>query len=138
MFTGLIESICTVSSAVRQGGGLRVIMPLSQDAKYGESIAVNGVCLTIAEVKGNSAQFEVSGETLSRTTLGGLKAGAQVNIERALQANGRVGGHFVQGHIDAVGKVRKIEKKGDFWQFVFEAPKDIWEFLIPKGSIAID
>lgn len=138
MFTGLIESICTVSSAVRQGGGLRVIMPLSQDAKSGESIAVNGACLTVAEVKGNSAQFGVSGETLSRTTLGGLKAGVQVNIERALQANGRLGGHFVQGHIDAVGKVKKIEKKGDFWQFVFESPKDIWEFLIPKGSIAID
>jgi riboflavin synthase len=138
MFTGLIESVYTVSSTVRQGGGLRVIITLGQGAKYGESIAVNGVCLTVAEVKGNLAQFEVSGETLSRTTLRGLKAGVQVNIERALQANGWLGGHFVQGHIDAVGKVKKIEKKGDFWQFVFESPKDIWEFLISKGSIAID
>ena len=138
MFTGLIESVCKVNSAVRQTGGISLQINLGQAVKIGESIAINGTCLTVASLKGNTAEFDVSGETLSKTTLGNLKTGSTVNIERAMQAADRFGGHFVQGHIDAIGKVKKIEKKGDFWQFIFETPKEILDYIIPKGSIAID
>ena len=138
MFTGLIETICKVASAVKKAGGMRLAVNLGRDVKCGDSIAVNGVCLTVAGLKGTAAEFDVSEETLSKTTLGRLKAGSEVNIEKALKADGRFGGHFVGGHIDAVGIVKKIEKKGDFWQFDFETPKDIQDFLIPKGSIAVD
>jgi riboflavin synthase len=138
MFTGIIESVCRVVSTVRQGGGMRLGIDLGQGVKFGESIAVNGVCLTAAGLKGNTAEFDVSGETLTKTTIGNLKTGSLVNIERAMPANDRFGGHFVQGHIDAVGKIKKIERKGDFRQFVFESPKEILDYIIPKGSIAID
>lgn len=138
MFTGIIESVCRVVSAVRQGGGMRLGIDLDWGVKLGDSIAVNGVCLTAADLKGNLAQFDVSGETLMKTTLADLRSGALVNIERAISANDRFGGHFVQGHIDTVGKIKKIERKGDFWRFVFEAPKEILDYIIPKGSIAID
>jgi len=138
MFTGIIESVCRAVSTVRQGGGIRLEIDLGQAVKFGDSIAVNGVCLTVAGLKGNLAEFDVSGETLTKTVLGNLRAGALVNIERAMSANDRFGGHFVQGHIDAVGKIKKIERKGDFWQFVFESPKEILDCIISKGSIAID
>jgi riboflavin synthase len=138
MFTGLIESVCKIDLAISKAGGIRLRIDLSQGVKCGDSIAVNGVCLTVAGSKGAVTEFDVSGETLSKTTLGNLKANSLVNVERAMLANDRFGGHFVQGHIDAVGKVKKIEKRGDFWQFVFEAPKEILDFLIPKGSIAVD
>jgi riboflavin synthase len=138
MFTGLIESVCKVNSAVRQTGGMRLQINLGMAVKTGESISINGVCLTAASVKGNIAEFDVSGETLSKSTLGNLKTGSAVNIERAMAADDRFGGHFVQGHIDATGKIKKIEKKGEFWQFTFEAPKDILDYIIAKGSIAID
>jgi riboflavin synthase len=138
MFTGIIESVRKVVSAGRQSGGMRLEIDLGQAVKSGESVAVNGVCLTAVSPKGNTAQFDVSGETLTKSTLGNLKTGSAVNIERAVSANDRFGGHFVQGHIDANGKVKKIERQGDFWQFVFEAPKDILDNIVPKGSIAID
>jgi riboflavin synthase len=138
MFTGIIESVCRVVSTGRQGGGMRLEIDLGQAVKLGESVAVNGVCLTVCSSKGNSAQFDVSGETLTKTTIGNLKTGSLVNIERAMSANDRFGGHFVQGHIDANGKIKKIERQGDFWRFVFEGPKDILDYIIAKGSIAID
>ena len=138
MFTGLIESVCKVGSTVSKTGGMRFAINLGQAVKYGDSIAVNGVCLTVASLKGAVAEFDVSSETLSKTTLGRLMVGSQVNIERAMQTADRFGGHFVQGHIDAVGKVKKIEKKGEFWNFVFEVPKEILDYIIPKGSIAVD
>jgi riboflavin synthase len=138
MFTGLIESVCKVSAAIGQNDSFVLQINLGQAVKIGESVAINGVCLTVASIKGNTAQFDVSGETLSKTTLKSLKIGSSVNIERAMSANDRFGGHFVQGHIDVIGKVKKIEKKGDFWRFTFETPKEIMDYIIPKGSIAID
>jgi riboflavin synthase len=138
MFTGLIESVCKISSAVGGLSGMKLYINLGKEAKIGDSVAINGVCLTISRFQGQSAEFEVSGETVSRTTLKNLKTAASVNIERAMSANDRFGGHFVQGHIDAVGKIKKIERKGDFWEFVFESPKELKDYLIPKGSIAID
>ncbi|HBG27413.1 MAG: riboflavin synthase subunit alpha [Planctomycetes bacterium GWF2_41_51] len=143
MFTGLIESVCKVTSANVSAGGMKLQLNIGNEAKFGESIAVNGVCLTVSKMQGLSAEFDVSGETVSRTTLKGLKTGDFVNVERALPADGRLGGHIVQGHIDAVGKIKNIEKKGEFWKFIFEIPKEsatdnVKDYLIPKGSIAID
>lgn len=138
MFTGLIESVGRVGSAVGGADGMKLQLELGFEAKIGDSIAVNGVCLTISSFQGKAARFDVSGESVSRTTLKNLKTGAFVNIERAMSADARFGGHFVQGHIDATGKIKKIERKGDFWQFVFEYPKELKDYIIPKGSIAID
>ncbi|OHB53578.1 MAG: riboflavin synthase subunit alpha [Planctomycetes bacterium GWF2_42_9] len=138
MFTGLIEKICKVAAVIGGSSGMKLQINLGLDAKIGDSIAINGICLTISRFQGGVAEFEVSGETVSRTTLKDLKTGAMGNIERAMSAGGRFGGHFVQGHIDAVAKIKKIERRGDFWHFVFENPKEIKDFLIPKGSVAID
>lgn len=150
MFTGLIESVCKISSAVARTGGISLTVNLDRDVKSGppcrdclqvaagDSIAVNGVCLTVAQLKGSAAQFDISAETLSKTALGGLKTGTEVNVERAMKADDRIGGHFVSGHIDATGIVKKIERKGDFWIYTFGAGKEISDYIIPKGSIAID
>ncbi len=138
MFTGLIESVCRVNSTVNKTGGMRLSINIGWAAQSGESIAINGICLTVAGLKGNMAEFDASGETLAKTTLGKLKTGSLVNVERAMSASDRFGGHFVQGHIDATGKIKKIENKGGFWQFVFETPKDVLDYIVPKGSIAID
>jgi riboflavin synthase len=138
MFTGLIEAVSKVGSAVSKIGGMRLGINFGLTTKCGDSIAINGVCLTVSSLKGTVAEFDVSGETLSKTTLGNLKAGSLVNIERAMLANDRFGGHFVQGHIDAIGSVKKIEKKGEFWIYVFKVGKDILDYIIPKGSIAVD
>jgi riboflavin synthase len=138
MFTGLIESVCKVGSAVGGASGMKVQINLGFEAKIGDSVAINGVCLTISRFQGLNAEFEVSGETVSRTTLKNLRTAAPVNIERAMSINDRFGGHFVQGHVDATGKIKKIERKGDFWEFVFESAKELKDYLIPKGSIAID
>jgi riboflavin synthase len=138
MFTGLIETVCKVSLSVSKTGGIRLTINLGWDVKCGDSIAVNGVCLTATGLKGTVAEFDVSAETLSKTTLGKLKACSEINIERALKADDRLGGHFVQGHIDTIGKVKKIEKKGDFRVYAFEVGKEISDFLVSKGSIAVD
>jgi riboflavin synthase len=138
MFTGLIESVCKVRIAVSKAGGMRLGIDLGQTARCGDSIAVNGVCLTVAGSKGPVAEFDVSAETLSKTILGKLKTGSEVNMERAMQAADRFGGHFVGGHIDAIGTVKKIEKKGEFRLYVFEVGKETLDYIIPKGSIAVD
>jgi riboflavin synthase len=138
MFTGLIEKVCKVGAVIGGTSGMKLQINLGFDAKIGDSIAINGTCLTISRFQGGVAEFEVSGETVSRTTLKNLKTGVMVNIERAMSVGERFGGHFVQGHIDAAGKIKKIERRGEFWHFVLESPKEIKDYLIPKGSIAID
>jgi riboflavin synthase len=141
MFTGLIESVCKVVSAVGTAGGIRLAVDLGrtgETAESGDSIAINGTCLTIASIRGTVTEFDVSAETLSKTTLGNLKIGSPVNVERAMQVTDKFGGHFVQGHIDAVGKVKKIEKKGDSRLFVFQTNSDVLDYIIPKGSMAVD
>ena len=141
MFTGLIESVCKVVSAVGTAGGIRLAVDLGrtgETVESGDSIAINGTCLTIASIRGTVAEFDVIAETLSKTTLGNLKIGSPVNVERAMQVTDKFGGHFVQGHIDAVGKVKKIEKKGDSRLFVFQTNSDVLDYIIPKGSMAVD
>lgn len=141
MFTGLIQQVCTVKALSKSGGSAALTIDLGQlanQAKTGDSIAINGSCLTVSKLAGTSATFDVSGETLTKTTLGKLSPGAKVNVELALRADDRFGGHFVLGHVDNTATILKIEKKGDFSTFTFAAPKDLLDQLVPKGSVAVD
>jgi riboflavin synthase len=142
MFTGLIESIGTVRRASAAGGQMTLAVelgaPVGQDARVGDSIAVNGVCLTVCGLEGACARFDVSGESLAKTTLKGLTVGAKVNLERAMSAQGRFGGHIVQGHIDGVGAVAAIKKQGAFAVFRFSATPALLGQMVLKGSAAVD
>ena len=130
MFTGIIESL----GKVRQlEGGVLLIDAEPQDWKLGESVAVNGCCLTLVDWS-DGLRFDLSEETLKRTALETLEAGSPVNLERAMRADGRFGGHVVQGHVDGVGQLKEI--KGE--AFVWTIPSDLSRYLIDKGSIAID
>lgn len=106
--------------------------------KNGDSIAVNGACLTVTEFDNSSFTADVSGETVKRSNLGKQRAGDRVNLERPMKLSDRLGGHLVSGHIDGIGIVRGVEKKGGMLHFTFEVPKEIQPYLISKGSIAID
>ena len=108
------------------------------DLTMGESIAIDGCCLTVVAVTGNAFALDVSHETLDRTSLGQLRAGHLVNLERALRVGAALGGHFVLGHVDGVGDIASIDRHGDAWDVAFNAPREVAEFLIPKGSVAID
>ena len=141
MFTGIIQHVCSVKSLAPAAGGVVLSVDLKQLAsqvKIGDSIAINGVCLTVAKLSNGLATFDLSGETLEKTTLGKLTIGQTVNVELALRADDRFGGHFVLGHVDGVAAISRIEKKGEFVSMTFIAPKDLLEQMIPKGSVAID
>jgi len=141
MFTGLVEATGTVVSTRPAGGGRRIsIRPgfAAGDLVLGESVAVNGVCLTVTAVEGGAAAFDVSPETLRATNLGALGPGARVNLERAMKMSDRFGGHLVSGHVDGVGTVRAVEPAGDYTYYRIEAPPEILAVSIPKGSIAVD
>jgi riboflavin synthase len=141
MFTGIIEAVCRVQAVSAARGGLKLAVEMGKiapEVRIGDSIAVNGVCLTASAIRQNVIEFDVSAESLAKTTLEKLKVGSQINIERAMKADARFGGHFVQGHIDAIGKISKIQKEGDFWRFSFSVSDEIKGGLVAKGSIAID
>ncbi len=141
MFTGLVEAVCTVKSVVRTADSLRLevnLASLATDVKIGDSIAIDGACLTTVSLRDNAAAFDVSNETLAKSTLGSLKTASAVNVERAMKAGDRFGGHFVQGHIDGKAKIEKIEKKGNFRDITFSAPAELLEQMVTKGSITID
>ena len=141
MFTGLIETICIVKSAGRAGDSMVLTMDLGAlagESKTGDSIAINGVCLTIARLQGSLASFDVSAETLAKSTLGKLKSSSKVNIERSLKANDRFGGHFVLGHIDGTAKIDAIDKSGEFANIRFAAKTELLDAIIVKGSVAVD
>jgi riboflavin synthase len=149
MFTGIIQKIGSVKALSKSGDSAALTVDLDQlanHAKTGDSIAINGVCLTVTKPTGTLATFDVSGETLAKSTIGKLTSGAKVNIELALRAEDRFGGHFVLGHVDGTAIIKKIEKKAgstsspqaDFAAFTFAAPKDLLEQMIPKGSVAVD
>ncbi len=141
MFTGLIEAVCTVKS-VRQGEISMLLTidlgELAEDGKIGDSIAINGVCLTIARLEGGLATFELSGETLAKSTLGKLKPSSQVNVERAIRAADRFGGHFVQGLIDGTATIKAIDKCGRFADMMFAAEPGLLNAMVVKGSVAVD
>jgi riboflavin synthase len=141
MFTGLIKAICTVKSAYSTGGGMRLAVDLGKladECKHGDSIAINGVCLTIAQMQGNLAEFEVSSETLAKSTLGKLKSSSPVNAELAMKADDRFGGHFVLGHVDGVATIKTISQQGQFAVIKFAAAAELLAQMVVKGSVAVD
>jgi riboflavin synthase len=140
MFTGLVESLGTVTRAEDTGAGRRLAVrdPIGPRLAVGESVAVNGVCLTVVETRGEEFAFEVGPETLLRTNLGGLRTGDRVNLERALRVGDRLGGHFVQGHVDAVGTIDRRARNGDWEDVWFRCPAELTRLMVPKGSIAVD
>jgi riboflavin synthase len=141
MFTGLIEAICTVKSIGRSGGGMLLAIDLgklAEDSKIGDSIAINGVCLTVSRLDGSVADFDVSSETLTKSNLGKLSAGSKVNAERAMRAGDRFGGHFVAGHIDGTATIKGIEKLGQFANMEFTASPELLSQMVAKGSVAVD
>ncbi len=142
MFTGLIEAIGVVRRAALAGKQMALHVDLGptvgRDAQLGDSIAVNGVCLTVRRLQGSCAEFDVSGESLARTTLKSLKPGSKVNLERAMSAQGRFGGHIVQGHIDGLGTLAEIRKDGDFATFRITASSELLTQMVAKGSVAVD
>ena len=137
MFTGIIEEVGRVTSV--QAGGLVIAAGnVLQGTKPGESIAVNGVCLTITDFDDNSFSVDVMPETSKRTNLGLLGVGDEVNLERPLAVGGRLGGHLVQGHVDATGRVISITWEGEARIIRFEAPPEVMRYVVEKGFIAID
>jgi len=139
MFTGIIHSSGVIESLERldAGGRLRIRGVDDQPFTRGESVAVNGVCLTVIP-NANALMTEISNETLSRTTLGSLGIGAPVNIERALGVGDRFGGHFVQGHVDTTGTLISKKSEGEFAVYRWSFPAEFAELLVSKGSIAVD
>ena len=141
MFTGLIEEKGKVVRATSAAGGIKLAVEakvVSQDVKVGDSVAVNGACLTAVEVAPPMLTFDVVRETVDRTTLGRLKPGDPVNLERPMRAGDRFGGHMVLGHVDGIGTIREIRKAGTETVFRFEAPPEIMALVVEKGSIAVD
>lgn len=141
MFTGLIESQGIVTRIERISGGVRleVYAPdFGRDMAIGDSVAVDGACLTITRFIRGAFLVDVSAETLDRTTLGRLTQGSSVNLERALRMSDRFGGHFVSGHVDGVGRVVMRQAAGNSTLYTFAAPETVSAFLVPKGSVAID
>jgi riboflavin synthase len=142
MFTGLIEATGIVHAIERRGGDLRLAIASAAletaDVRLGDSIAVNGVCLTVVALDASSFAFDVSGETLACTTLGGWHAGTPVNLEKALRLGDRLGGHLVTGHVDGVGRVLSVlpDARSQRWRFTL--PRPLARYVAAKGSIAVD
>ena len=139
MFTGLIEATGEVTARTPTTGGQRLLVrsPLTAELKLGDSVAVNGVCLTVVQT---DAAFgaDVGPETLRVTTLGSLEPGAVVNLERPLRGDARMGGHFVQGHVDAIGRIENLRPASDFLWLTVSFPPELARYLVLKGSVAVD
>ena len=141
MFTGIIEELGRVREIEQRGEDARIVIEaraVTEGSREGDSISVNGVCLTALEVTPDSFAADVSKETLFRSTLGQLQAGSPVNLERAVTPSTRLGGHIVQGHVDARGEFLASENHGDSWTFRFSYPKEIARYLVLKGSVAVE
>jgi len=142
MFTGLIESVGEIADiqAIDAGYRLRITSDIAADLRLGESIAVNGVCLTVIDAQTASGSFsaEIGPETAKVTSLGGLKSQSLVNLERAMPADGRFGGHMVLGHVDGTGTIESIRPEAEFWWITVVYPAALAPYLIHRGSIAID
>ena len=140
MFTGIVEGLCPVIG-IQRGGTWRVSIELGElaaDVKPGDSVAIDGACLTAVAVEGGRVDFEAIGETLARTTLKDLRVGRKVNIERSLRVGDRLGGHFVAGHVDAVGTIRAKEPRPDQTLLRVTIPAELMRFVAVKGSVAVD
>ncbi len=141
MFTGIIEELGKVRQIEERGENARIVIEahiVTEDTKHGDSIAVNGVCLTALDIQTDSFAADVSKETLFRSTLGSLRAGLPVNLERAVTPTTRLGGHIVQGHVDARGEFVGVEDHGESWTVRIAYPKEIARYLVFKGSVTVE
>ena len=140
MFTGLIEGVGQLAERTPTNGGvrLRIRTPMAPELAPGDSLAVNGVCLTVTQAERSEIHADVGPETIRVTTLGGLPTGTVVNLERPLRADQRFGGHFVQGHVDAVGCVEELRRESEFHWLTVSFPAALAPLIVPKGSIAVD
>jgi riboflavin synthase len=141
MFTGIIEELGSVRSIEERGENARLVISarvVTEGTNHGDSISVNGVCLTALDIEPDSFAADVSRETLQRSTLGSLKRGAPVNLERAVTPATRLGGHIVQGHVDARGQFLGVENHGESWTLRIAYPKEIARYLVFKGSVAVE
>lgn len=141
MFTGLVEEVGQIRVCQNRGDGLSLTIKASHiltDMALGDSIAVDGVCLTVEHFTDSDFSVQAVGETVSRSTLGHKSVGTAVNLERAMQAQNRFGGHFVQGHVDGVASIEKIEKRDPGYWLMVSLPQDMTKFVVEKGSITLD
>jgi riboflavin synthase len=140
MFTGLIESVGRVTDVAPFPGGTRLSVEaaFAGQVSTGDSIAVNGTCLTVVEHRDGALAFDVGPATLAATAIGELRRGHAVNLERAMRAGARIGGHFVQGHVDTVGRLRDVRPADEFTWLTFSYPPEHARYLIPKGAVAVD
>ena len=141
MFTGIVEEVGTVQALEEREGGWHLSLSgalAAGGAKLGDSIAVNGACLTVTAIDAERLTFGLAPETLTRTNLGDLQPGDGVNLERAMAASGRFDGHIVQGHIDGTGRIESVTPDGDSLRFAVSAPKELLRYIAPKGFIAVD
>ncbi len=141
MFTGIIEELGKIASLEKSADGAKIRISakiVTDGTNEGDSIAVNGVCLTALEIKKDSFSADVSEETLQKSTIFQLKTGAKVNLERAVTPTTRLGGHIVQGHVDSRGKFISATQSGDFWTVRVSFPREIGQYLVYKGSISVE
>ena len=141
MFTGIIETIGTIRQMLPKGQQMQILVDINHIAEgvnLGDSIAVNGVCLTVCKLTGTEAAFDVSSETVTKSSLKTLRPGAKVNLERAMSVQGRFGGHIVQGHVDGTARIVSIRKQADFATIRFEADAGLLDQMVLKGSVAVD
>lgn len=142
MFTGLVEGQGTLIASQPEGNGVRLVIKMPSDVvpgvSLGDSISLNGCCLTVIHTAVDQFWFQAGAETLSKTSLGQLSAGDPVNVERSLAVGARLGGHFVQGHVDGTGEVDAIEKDGEWTTMWFRVPVDLTRQMVQKGSVTVD
>lgn len=142
MFTGIIEAVGTVVEIEKKNGDARLTIEADpsyiETANLGDSIACNGVCLTVVERSNNRFMVDVSVETLSLTTIGGWQVGTKVDLEQAIIATSRFGGHIVSGHVDRIGEILSIEEDARSWRLDIQVPKDISHYIAKKGSVCVD
>lgn len=141
MFTGLVEDIGTLRSRTRRGEEESLVIATkipTAELELGESIAVNGCCLTVTEIGADSFSVDASSETMRLTSLGAVKVGGRVHLERATKVGGRLGGHIMQGHVDGVGKLERVVQDGRSWQLYIQIPAALQPEVVAKGSIAVD
>lgn len=142
MFTGLVEGQATVRGVIAEGAAVRLVLEMppefAGEAHLGDSVALNGCCLTVVAIDGSNFDFQAGTETLSKTNLGTLRPGSLVNVERAVAVGARLGGHFVQGHVDGTGHVERIEQDGEWTTMWFQVPRPLTQQMVHKGSITVD
>lgn len=138
MFTGIVDAVGTIDSVARDNGAKLRIKARYKGLRKGESVAVNGACLTVERVVKGGFMVHAVATTLGRTVIGEWTKGRHVNLERALRASDRLGGHFVQGHVDGVGTVRRVAEHDDAFLVDVQVPGDVAEYLIPRGAVTVD